>query len=457
MEPKARILVVDDEEGVRDTLTDMLGYRRHRTVCAQDAEEALRLLEQGFFDLVITDLRLPGLSGQALLSAIKKKDANLPVVVISAYGNAKNIVEVVKNGAEDYLAKPFSQDDLDVVVLKSLEKRRLLLENERLRRKISTSSGGLGRMLGCSKSIEQVFHLIQKVSSSDSNVLITGESGVGKDLAARSIHDLSTRRDRPFVQVNAGALPATLFEAELFGVRKGAYTGATENREGLFQAADGGTLFLDEVAEVPMESQAKLLRVLESREVKPVGDTRSRKVDVRVLAATNQNLQEMVHTGHFRRDLFFRLSVLPLSIPPLRERQEDIPLLVEFFLKRFAKGGSSKKLRPESLKALLTHRWPGNVRELKNVLERAILFSAGPEIGPQDLFLSLSNENPFPWGPFRNAKKQNNEVFERQYLIRTLKDFKGNVTQAAQAAGMARRNFQFLVKKYQIKPSEFKG
>ncbi len=322
MTKKDRILVVDDEKGVRKLLEAMLKKRGYEALGVEDADQALEVLGREAFGLVITDLRLPGLSGEGLLARLKAAFPNIPVVVISAYGNTKNIVDVIKRGAEDYLSKPFNLEDLEVVVLKALEKRKLLAENERLRQEIA---GGAGPLVGKSTAIAKVQEMIEKFAASDAHVLITGESGVGKELAARAIHEMSMWSKGPLIQVNAGSLPTTLFEAELFGVKKGAYTDATENREGLFQAADGGTLFLDEIAEVPLESQAKLLRVLESGEMKPVGDSRPRKVRVRVVAATNQNLEEMVENKTFRKDLFYRLSILWLPIPPLRERLEDIP------------------------------------------------------------------------------------------------------------------------------------
>ena len=307
--------------------------------------------------------------------------------------------------------------------------------------------------------MDRVLQRVQKYAASDAHVLITGESGVGKELAARDIHFSSARAKGPWVVVNAGALPPNLFEAELFGVKKGAFTGATETREGLFQAADGGTLFLDEIAEVPVESQAKLLRVLETGEVRALGDSRSRKVDVRVIAATNQDLERMVEDKAFRKDLFYRLSVLPLSIPPLRERMEDLPLLVDHFLKDFSKGRTApKKISTEALKWLMSKSWPGNVRELKNILERSALLAGGTEIKVQDLGLSIPGEKSPSGGGglFREAKKQQVKTFEKEYLTRLLNDCQGNVSKAALQAGLARRNFQLLLKKHRLNPVDFK-
>ncbi len=457
MSQKPCILVVDDEEGLRELLKANLGRKGYRVQAVETAEKALQALPTQPFDLVITDLRLPGMSGEDLVIELKKSQPSLPVVVISAYGNTRNVVEVIKKGAEDYLSKPFTPEELEVVALKAVEKRRLLEENERLRRQIAGAQG-LSRLSGRSKAMREVTVLLERLAQSDATVLITGESGTGKELAARAIHELSPRHKGPFVEVNAGSLPASLFEAEIFGARKGAYTGAVENREGLFQAADGGTLFLDEVGEVPLESQAKLLRALESREIKPIGEARPRRVDVRVVGATNQDLQALVDEGRFRKDLFFRLSVLPLRMPSLRERMEDLPHLAEGFLARFATAGAPpKRLSPEALKRLLGHSWPGNVRELRNVLERAALLSQEPELRPEDFLFAAGGQDHLPSGPFMASKRAVVEAFEKHYVVQALRESGGNVSRAASEAGMARKNFQVLVKKHRVRPRDFGG
>jgi DNA-binding NtrC family response regulator len=448
--PKSKILVVDDEPGVRSLLKTMLSRKGYAAEAADNADEALLRIEKEHFDLVITDLRMPGLPGEELVAQLKKEHPALPVVVISAYGGTKSVVEVVKRGAEDYLAKPFSQEDLDLVVFKALEKSRLLEENARLRRELK-GEVYLQEMVGASKPMRAVFQMIRRLAESPSHCLISGESGVGKELAARALHALSPRAKKSFVQVNAGALPATLFEAELFGAKKGSYTGATEDRDGLFQSADGGSLFLDEVGEVPMESQAKLLRVLESGEVKVIGESKPRHVDVRVIAATNRDLNAMVEEGKFRRDLYFRLAVLPLSLPPLRERLEDVPLLADAILKRSVQSGPRKSLSAPALKALMGYAWPGNVRELKNVLERATLLSNSDVIEPEDLIFTAGVAHSVGSGPFRQAKLRQIEEFEKAYLREALKEHSGNVSKAAEASGLARQNFQVMMKKYGIK------
>ena len=455
MAAKEKILIVDDEPGVRQLLKALLERKGYRPTCLEKAEDAVELLARERFSLILTDLRLPGMKGEELVAWLKRQKIQTPVIVISAYGDQAKIIEVIKRGADDYLPKPFKPEDLEIVILKSLAKSRLLEENEQLRKEIA--GGALGGMLGRSKAMEGVFQTLRKISTSASTVLLTGESGVGKELAARAIHELSPRAQGPFVQINAGSLPVTLFEAELFGVLKGAYTDAAQSREGLFQAAHGGTLFLDEVAEIPLEVQAKLLRVLESGEVKVLGENKSRKVDVRVVAATNRDLGDMVQTGHFRKDLFYRLSVLPFVIPPLRERREDIPLLADHFLRQQGREpADGKRLSPAALKALVSHAWPGNVRELKNTLERAFLLAEDDEIQAEDLFLPLpSGEAPIG-GAFRTAKHHYLQAFEKQYVTQLLRKTLGNVSKAAVEAGLDRRNFQTLLKKHRLKPAAFK-
>ncbi|HTB21554.1 MAG TPA: sigma-54 dependent transcriptional regulator [bacterium] len=448
-EERAKVLVVEDEEGLRELLKASLGRLGHQVRACGSAEDALACLASYDPDVVLTDLRLPGMSGEDLLRRLKRLKPLLPVVVLSGFGKAKDIVEVIRAGAEDYLSKPVEASDLQVVLLKALEKQRLLKENERLRKELSgLSMSGLN---GRSKPMRELFNLVERLAPSDATVLVQGESGVGKEVVARALHALSHRSAGPFVDINAGSVPATLFEAELFGAKKGAFTGADLTRDGSFQAAQGGTLFLDEVGEVPLESQAKLLRVLENHEVKMLGEARAKRVDVRVVAATNRDLEAEVRAGRFRRDLFFRLSVLPIRVPPLRERMEDIPLLVEALLQRLS---PSSRLSAAALKRLLAHPWPGNVRELRNVLERAVLLAKGDEVGPADLYLDSSGSVPLRAGPFMQAKRGVVEAFEKDFVRRTLDESLGNVSHAARAAGMDRKNFQMLMKKHGLKAGQ---
>jgi two-component system response regulator HydG len=455
----AEIVVVEDEEGLRELLKAQLGRKGAKVRAFATAEAAWPQLEKGQADVLLTDLRLPGMSGDALLKKVKEHHPGLPVLVVSAFGSARNVVEVMRQGAEDYLAKPFAPEDLEAAIMRALEKRALYQENARLRQALQGGEAGFAGMLGRAKPMLELYDLIRRLAPSDGTVLIGGESGSGKELVARALHQLSPRAAAPFIDVNAGSLPASLFEAELFGAKKGSFTGATETREGLFQAADGGTLFLDEVAEVPLESQAKLLRVLETREVKMLGEARSRKVDVRVLAATHQDLAGLVKAGRFREDLYFRLSVLPLHVPALRQRMEDLPLLAENFLKRFAaKGQTPKRLAPEALQVLLKHRWPGNVRELRNVLERASLLSRGSSIQSDDVAVAAEpqGQGSLPRGSFMQAKRAVLENFEKEYLRRLLQDSVGNVSEAARQAGLDRKNLQLLLKKHRLQAGSFK-
>jgi len=452
---KGNILMVEDEEGLRELLKAALTRLGHKVRACASAEEALKQLATAEPDVVLTDLRLGGMSGEELLKRLKRSRPQLPVVVLSGYGQAKDIVNLIRLGAEDYLSKPVDPAELQVVLLKALDKHRLLQENERLRAELRGGAAGPAGMLGHSKPMRELVALVERLAPSNATVLVSGESGVGKEGVARALHQLSPRSMGPFIDVNAGSIPPTLIEAELFGARKGAYTGADASRDGVFQAAHNGTLFLDEVGELPLESQAKLLRVLETHEVKMVGDTKARRVDVRVVAATNRDLEAEVRAGRFRRDLFFRLSVLPLTVPPLRQRMEDLPLLAESFLQRFAtEGGRPKRLSAGGLKRLLAHSWSGNVRELRNVLERAALLAQGDDIGPEDLYLDSSSSRPLPSGPFMQAKRAVVEAFEKDYVSRVLEEQAGNVSQAAKTAGMDRKNLQLLMKKYELKAAK---
>ena len=443
-----QILVIDDEKNVRDLLKALLQRRGYRVLTASSGAAGLAVLREHPIDLVITDLRMPSVTGEQVLERVKKEWPVLPVVVISAFGAPRNIVEVIKSGAEDYLSKPFEDEELEVVVLKALEKHRLLLENLRLRRQLEQGVAGL--LVGQSPAMRKVHSAIASVAQADAAVLITGESGTGKELAAVMIHRASSRKDQPFVEVNAGAVPASLFEAEFFGAKRGAYTDAHESRGGYFKEADGGILFLDEVGEIPWEQQAKLLRVLETGVLRPVGSTKPEKVSVRLVAATNRDLAKMVEEGRFRRDLYFRLSVLPLHLPPLRERLSDVSLLAEHFIRQVS-SKDERRLSAGALKALLAHAWPGNVRELKNVVERALVFGRGKILEAGDLVLETAAGARPVHGSLEAAKKHNQEQFEKAYLLQVLEDSAWNVSKAAKVAGKDRANFHALMRKHGLK------
>ncbi len=448
-----RILIVDDEQSMRELLSIMLRKEGFDVVTADNGESAIRAVQADIYDLVITDIRMPNIDGIDLLRAVKEISPETVVIVITAYATTETAVDALKLGAYDYITKPFKNEEIKLVVQKALEKRLLRKENILLRREIETRVG-FDNFIGVSDAMKEVFSLIRQVADTTSTVLITGESGTGKELVARAIHAQSSRKNNPFVTVNCGALPETLLESELFGYMKGAFTGAVANRQGLFEAANGGTIFLDEISATTPALQIKLLRVLQEREFKRVGGTADIRVDVRVIAASNKDLPGEVARGTFREDLYYRLNVIPINLPPLRERKDDIPHLVEYFLKKKASGRSVKSLTPEALKILISYRWPGNVRELENVVERLSIMSSGDAIGSEHIPDAMRNFAPSPElvpldipddgldleGLMRNA--------ERTLLHKALQRTQGNKTEAAKLLGLSFRSFRHKLQKY---------
>jgi two-component system response regulator PilR (NtrC family) len=383
---ETRVLVVDDEQSMRELLGIMLRQVGYAVTLADGGEPAVQALKTDDFDLVITDLRMRKVDGLAVLRAAKEHSPRTVVLVVTAFASTETAVEAMKLGAYDYVTKPFKLDELRLTIANALERKRLQDENRELKRQLRREHGFEG-FIGKSPRILEVFETIRKTADSGSTVMITGESGTGKELVARAVHLESARRARPFVSVNCGAIPEPLMESELFGHVKGAFTGAVASTEGLFAAADGGTLFLDEITEIPHSIQVKLLRATQEREVRRVGDTRDVKVDVRLIAASNRDLSKAVADGVLREDLYYRLNVIPIHMPPLRERLEDIPLLVSHFVARMTKdvGKSVKGISPESLAILERYHWPGNIRELENVVERAIVLGSGDFLSPDSL------------------------------------------------------------------------
>jgi two-component system response regulator PilR (NtrC family) len=375
---RGRVLVVDDEASVRGWLEIYLRRAGYQPATAKDGEEALRQVAEEEFDLVLTDLKMPRVTGLEVLRAVKARSPSTEVVVITAFATTETAIEAMKAGAYDYLTKPFKLDELGLVIERALEKRALVLDNVALREQL-VGRYGFDALVGKSAAMQAVFELARRVADAKTTVLITGESGTGKELVARAIHNASPRADAPFVALNCGAIPENLLEAELFGHVRGAFTGAVSDAEGLFLSAQGGTLVLDEIGELPPPLQVKLLRVLQERQVRPVGGTRDRAVDVRVVAITNRHLEEEVARGQFRQDLYYRLNVIHLRVPPLRERPEDIPLLVYHFVRRFAleQGKRIDGVDPAAIQRLLAHPFPGNVRELENLVERAVTLEQG--------------------------------------------------------------------------------
>jgi two-component system, NtrC family, response regulator PilR len=379
---EARVLVVDDEHSMRELLGIMLRQVGYDVTQADGGEAAIQTLKTtDVFDLVITDLRMRKVDGLAVLRAAKEHSPNTVVLVVTAFASTETAVEAMKLGAYDYVTKPFKLDELKLTIANALERKRLQDENRELKRQLRTERG-FDSFVGKSRCMMEIFETIRKTADSGSTVMITGESGTGKELVARAVHQESSRRSAAFISVNCGAIPETLMESELFGHVKGAFTGAVQSTEGLFLAADGGTLFLDEITEISQSVQVKLLRAIQEREIRRVGDTRDVKVDVRLIAASNRDLVKAVADGTLREDLYYRLNVIPIHLPPLRERTEDIPILVAHFIGRVARdvGKSVAGISPEALAVLERYHWPGNIRELENVIERAIVLGSGDQI-----------------------------------------------------------------------------
>ncbi|NOZ25784.1 MAG: sigma-54-dependent Fis family transcriptional regulator [Nitrospirae bacterium] len=474
---KARVLIVDDEEIVRESCRRLLQPRGYRVAEAVDAGSALRLMETMSFDLVLSDLKLPDTNGIDLLKEIKESHPETEVILVTGYGTVSTAVEAMKLGAYDYIEKPFRPDELVSLAGKAVEKKRLREENLRLRKELSVKY--IKNIVGTSKAIERVFRLIASVAPTASTVLITGESGTGKELVARAVHYNSPRRDRPFVVVDCGTLAGDLIESELFGYKKGAFTGAVTDKKGLIEEADGGTLFLDEIGNLPLALQSKLLRVLQEKEYRPVGDKKAARVDTRFITATNKDLTAMVKEGTFREDLFYRLAIFPIHVPPLRDRMEDIPLLAYHFLRKYSAelGREVTSISAEAMRVLTSHGWPGNVRELENTIQRAILLAEGSTVTPETLgFLTLSRTEPPRTEPSRTElpaaasqhtgetprsidelkeikkelRERSIEAVEKAFVTEALKRNEWNISKAASDVGMQRPNFHALMKKHGI-------
>jgi two-component system response regulator AtoC len=447
-----RVLVADDEENIRLVLRTLLKKHGYEVQVAGSAEEALARVGQFDPDFVIADVRMPGMTGIELVGELKKRGSEAVAIVMSAYGSVELALEAMKAGAYDYVAKPFKQDEVLLALRKAEEREQLRRENRRLRAE-AVGGEGLGRMIGRSEAMRKVFRTIEKVASYKTTVLILGESGVGKELVARALHELSERKSAPFVAVNCGAIPGTLLESELFGHKRGAFTDAHVDKRGLFEVADGGTLFLDELGELPMELQVKLLRVLQEGTIRSLGATQDRSVDVRVIAATVRDLSREVREGRFREDLFYRLDVLRVEVPPLRERREDVPILVERFLERHRErlGTRARRVTPAAFERLLAYDWPGNVRELENVIERAVVLAEGDEVEETDLPERLR-------APTDPAKvflasgdlsiKRMQAYMERELIARALTKTGGNKTAAAKLLEISHRALLYKIKDY---------
>jgi len=455
-----KILVVDDEQGLREVLSIMLKRTGYAVTSVADGEEAVELLSKEIFDLVITDLRMPKVNGMEVLKAAKSASPETVVLVITAFATADSAVEAMKQGAYDYLTKPFQVDEVQLIIRNALEKRRLTTENILLKREMASQSS-FAQLVGQSEAIQKVFEVVRKVADSKSNVLICGESGTGKELVARAIHYNSGRSALPFVAVNCSAVPETLLESELFGHMKGSFTGAISNKAGLFEVANGGTIFLDEIGDTTPAIQVKLLRVIQEREFRRVGGHQDIKVDVRVVAATNKNLEKAVADGSFREDLYYRLDVIPIRLPPLRMRSGDIPLLATHFLERFSKesGKPVPVLSSEAMRVLVAHEWRGNVRELENLIERVVAFSTGGTVTDTDVqgWLHRSVVPQSQQGISLDLTDEGVDLeglvngIEKELLIKALEQSKWVKKKAARLLRLNARSFRYRLEKYAIK------
>jgi two-component system, NtrC family, response regulator PilR len=460
MADTTRVLVVDDEQSMRELLAIMLRQVGYDVTTADGGESAIQALTTDTFDLVITDLRMRKMDGLAVLRAAKEHSPRTVVLVVTAFASTETAVEAMKLGAYDYVTKPFKLDELKLTIANALERKRLHEENVALKRQLRIERG-FENFIGRSRKMLDIFETIRKTADSGSTVMITGESGTGKELVAQAVHSESSRRRAPFISVNCGAVPEALMESELFGHVKGAFTGAVTSTEGLFAAADGGTLFLDEITEIPQSVQVKLLRVIQEREIRRVGDTRDQKVDVRLIAASNRELTKAVADTTLREDLFYRLNVIPIHLPPLRDRREDIAPLVAHFMKKIAReiGKEVLGVSPEALAILERYHWPGNIRELENVVERAIVLGNSNTLEPEALPATLTTPRPLhdvgieiPEGGI--DLEATLDRIERRYVQLALDRTAGVQTRAAELLKVSFRQFRYKLQKHNARPQQ---
>jgi len=470
----ATVLIADDESNLRKVLCTLLARDGHETIAVPGGEAALDCMKSGGVDILVTDLRMPGMDGLALLRNVRAIDPGVPVILITAHGSVDSAVNAMKEGAFDYITKPFDREELKLAVRKAAAVR-VATQN---RLQDTGDAQGRYQIIGQSPRMREIYAIIEKVAATPSTVLITGESGTGKELVATALHENSQRRTKPFIKVNCAAIPKDLMESEFFGYERGAFTGAVNSKPGRFELADGGTLFLDEIAEIPPAMQVKLLRALQESEFERVGGIRSMHVDVRVVAATNRDLAHEIAAGNFREDLFYRLNVVPVALPALRERHEDIPFLVQAFIEKYNKrlNKSVRGLTPEALTCLAAYHWPGNIRELENVIERTVLFSEGDAIDVRDLPEDLRGvdakaangraaarlEPTLPAVEPGNASmkdivRQATLEIERDLIQKALDETAGNVTRAATLLGISRKGLQNKMKDFGLRDPENKA
>ncbi len=455
MEQK-RILVIDDEENMRYMLQLTLEDEGYEVELAHDGEDGIEKVHQQHFDFVICDIKMPKVSGLEVLASVIESSPNIPVIMISAYGSVDSAIEAMKHGAYDYVMKPFKQDEILLTLKKAEERERLRLENQFLRQEVEKKYR-FENIIGKSANMHEIFKKIEKIANYKTTVLVTGESGTGKELVAKAIHYAGERKNAPFIAVNCGAIPHELLESELFGHVKGAFTGAIGHNQGLILQANHGSLFLDEIGELPLTLQVKLLRFLQEGEIRKVGDTRTVTVDVRVIAATSRNMTEAVKHGDFRQDLYYRLNVVPLHLPPLRERREDVALLIRHFFKKYTTemGKVIHDIAPDAMKVLLEYEWKGNVRELENILERAIVMTEGETITteylPDELFTDQSQillKIPESRILLKEVLKEIDEIAEKTLIARALNKTENNRTQAAKLLQISHRALMYKLKEY---------
>lgn len=458
---KSRILIVDDEPGMREFLEIMLEKEGYTVETTADGRKAVEKIESKPFDLAIVDIQMPVMNGIEVLKRINEKKTDTTAIMITAFASHETAIEAMKLGAYDYITKPFKIDEIKLVIRKALEKRRLERENSRLRKELETKYG-LGNIIGRSSAILKVFDLIKRVAELKVNILVTGESGTGKELVARAIHYTGIRQQGPFVPVNCGAIPETLMESELFGYRRGAFTGATKDKKGLFEEADGGTIFLDEIADLPIHLQVKLLRVLEDKTVRPLGSTEPVPIDVRVIAATNKNLEEEVTRGRFREDLFYRLNVIKIVLPPLRERKEDVSPLALHFIDKYSREMEKdiRGISPKALEVLESYHYPGNVRELENIIARCVALETSNVIRRETLPQPVGEVNSIDIESSLSSTASLDSLLndiEKKMIEKSLRSTDGNKTEAAKLLGITLRSLRYRLAKHGLSDEPLDG
>jgi two-component system response regulator AtoC len=459
----SRVLVVDDEVNLRKVLAAMLRKEGYDVAVAADGEQALAELEKHGADVVVTDLVMPKVGGLEILKTVNATQPDVPVIIITAHGTVDSAVEAIKLGAFDYITKPFEQAEIQTVVAKAARTHTANQHN------VKADGRARASIIGASEQMQDIFKIIDKVAETPSTVLITGESGTGKELIATALHDGSPRRDKPLIKINCAAIPKDLMESELFGYERGAFTGAVTSKPGRFELADGGTLFLDEIAEIPVEMQVKLLRALQESEFERVGGIKTTRVDVRLIAATNRDLQKEIDAGHFRKDLYYRLAVVPIVLPSLRERKSDIPMLAKHFIEKYNKRLNKKieGLSDDAMTVLQAWPWPGNIRELENLMERVIVFADGPLLTAKDLpepvrggmsasasSSDVSTPSNVSVGALKDIVRQETAKVEKDLIVKALEETQGNVTRAAKLLQISRKSLQTKMKEFGLRDDE---